>query len=84
MTKLLQHKIKKPGWMTGLFFHLESPHKSDYLRSDLEILFSKRVARKLTTAPTTASTAVLAISSDKMFGIILSKVPDAVPTLRDK
>jgi hypothetical protein len=45
----------------------------------LKINRSVTVTPKLTTAPTHAKTIVLKISSDKIVGIMPSKVPDAVP-----
>ncbi len=47
------------------------------------IRFSRSETEKLTIAPTTAKITVLVISSERMLGAILNKVPDAVLTLRE-
>jgi hypothetical protein len=43
---------------------------------------NRRETIKLTVAPTTARIIVFAISSERMLGAILNKVPEAVPTRR--
>ncbi|WP_157485905.1 hypothetical protein [Flavobacterium soli] len=53
-----------------------------YLSLDLKIHFRKSVTIKLAMAPTAASTTVLAISSEKILGMMLRSVPEAVPILR--
>lgn len=45
--------------------------------------FSKSVTAKLETAPTIAKSTVLAMSSERMLGIMLNKVPDAVPIFKE-
>lgn len=46
---------------------------------DFMILFKRSETKKLTVAPMTAKIMVLTISSDKILGTILKKVPETVP-----
>ena len=54
-----------------------------YYFLDFVTLFNIRETAKLTVAPITAKIIVFAISSERMFGKTLNKVPDTVPVFKE-
>ena len=54
-----------------------------YLFLDFVNHFNRSETVKLTVAPMTAKIIVFAISSERILGKTLNKVPDAVPTFRE-